>query len=117
MFLPNTYGILFAKTGRNRHGEAVFAEGKPVECGVVRLSRVQQPTSVRADSSASRGNAQEFAMSAAKILFPATVTIAIGDRFKIASYDLVVTAREPRLSISGDLDHFECDFGIYEEDE
>ena len=117
MFLPNTYGVLFSKTGRNRHGEPVFAEGKPVECAVVRLSRVQQPTSVRADSSASRGNASELAMSAAKILFPVSVTVAIGDRFKIASYDLVVTAREPRLSVTGDLDHYECDFGLYAEDQ
>ncbi len=78
--------------------------------------RPAEPTSVRSDSSASRGNAQELVMTNAKILFPAHVRIAIGDRFEIQSYDLGLVGREPRISVAGELDHLECLFALYGSD-
>jgi len=117
MFIPNTKGRLARKTGRTRQGEPIFGPFTTVECAIVRLSRLAGKTSVRADSSASRGNAEELTMSDAKILFPANSPIQIGDRFQIASYDLEVISREPRISMGGVLDHLECDFGIFTDEE
>lgn len=109
MFIPNNTGLLARNLGFNRYGEPSFGEAKTVECGVVHLGRVDQKTSVRTDSSATRGNADETLFNA-KILFPSYVVVSAGDRFVINGQKLRVTAIEPRYSVYGSLDHYEVDF-------
>lgn len=111
MFLPNTFGHLSSREGRNRYAEPVFGEPKRVECAVVRLREGIKATSVRADSSASRGSAEEI-VTDAKILFPQTVDAKIGDRFTIAGISLEIVSREIRIDVFGRVDHLECEMMV-----
>lgn len=111
MFRPNTKALLRRAGGRNVYGEQQVDAGQVVPCAVVHLNKKVQKTPVRADSSASRGNAEEF-VSVSKILFPAKVQLAIGDVLEIHGVRLRATAVEPRLDVPGRLDHFEVDFEI-----
>jgi len=114
MFVPNTTGVLRRQTGSNIYGEPTYGHPKTVPCGVVRLAIAAEATSVRTDSSASRGAADE-PEAVAKILFPANVDISIGDRFEIQTIILRCKKIEPRLAVTGKLDHWECDFDRWEE--
>ena len=109
MFIPNNFGILIKKIADNKYGEPIFSSGTNVPCGVVEIKADLKKTAIRTDSSASRGNADEI-VSIAMILFPAYVNIAVGDKFFIANVDLRVMMVEPRYSISGRLDHHQCQF-------
>lgn len=109
MFIPNNQGTLRRKIGTNVNGEALYGGPIPgVPCGVVHLNFSAEKTAVRADSSASRGNADE-PLHFAKILFPAIVKPALGDQFHIHGLSLEIAKSEPRFSIMGALDHYECD--------
>ena len=107
MFIPNRNGLLSRQIARNAYGEPTFAAAQSVACGVVRLERVDQKTSVRSDSSASRGNANEYVANAV-VLFPAAVEPKVGDKFEIEGLMLRITTRHPRIAVSGRLDHYEC---------
>lgn len=110
MFIPNNTCTLYrALSGHTEFGEATgFDEGTIVKCGVVRISQVNKKTSVRADSSASRGAADE-ASGKSVILFPNDVTLEVDDAVVIAGFLLEITGIEPRYRISGALDHYEVD--------
>lgn len=112
MFIPNQTGQLSRQLSRNAYGEPVFLPSQPVACGVVRLVRLDQKTSVRSDSSASRGNANEYVADAV-VLFPATVDPRIGDRFEFQGMTLRITTRHPRIAVSGKLDHYECGLEVW----
>jgi hypothetical protein len=103
--------MLLRKTARNIHGETVWADPIEVPCGVVHLKKTVQKSSVRTDSSASRGNAEEIVVSA-KILFPVYVEIEQGDRFEIMGFRLEAINIEPRNNVRGEHDHNEADFRI-----
>lgn len=109
MFIANNKGQLQAFSGFNSNAEPQFGPAKTVACGVVHLNKQVQKSTVRADSSGSRGAADEF-VSTTKILFPKTVSIATGYRFRIAGFTLKAIAVEPRYSVHGKLDHYEVDF-------
>jgi len=109
MFEPNLVGRLMKPVSRNVHAEVVY--GEPIQCpfGVVNMHIGAQKTSVRADSSASRGSADEMMAERAKILVPAYVDIQIGDRFECDEGFFMVAARHVRRSVLGTIDHYECD--------
>lgn len=108
MFIPNNSGELSLAVGFNVNGEPLFSIPARVPCAVVRLDAGIGKTSVRADSSASRSNAEEVVVKS-KILFPAHITISKGAHFSIAGMELRVVEIEPRYSVLGQLDHFEVD--------
>lgn len=109
MFIPNNTGMLSRRLSNNLYSEISYDTPIRVECGVVRMPVTAQQTSVRADSSASRGAADEIT-SNARILFTVNVSPQINDRFEIAGFKLRCVSREPRYSVAGILDHYECTF-------
>jgi hypothetical protein len=111
MFIPNTKGQLTRKLGRNIYGEPTYYPPITVPCGIVDNLEQLAKTPVRADSSASRGAAEETTATV-KILFPANVVIDKDDTFAIAGLSLRATAVQQRFSVFGDLDHKEVDFDI-----
>lgn len=114
MFVPNQTCSHIAKSGlRTRHGEPIFLDAVTVPCAVVRLEPSVQHTSVRADSSGSRANAEEVATNAT-ILFPAYVTVQNDDVIEIAGYRLEVKTVHPRFHVTGILDHYEIKAGSKE---
>ena len=113
-FFPNTFGNMRRLTGLNIHGEPSFGPVKQVECSVVKLIMDARKTTVRADSSASRGNAEETVI-VAKILFMPTAAPLIGDYFRIRNMPLRCILVHPRINVLGTLDHHECDFEHWDE--
>lgn len=113
MFIPNTTGKLYRRTGKDMHSEPTFAAARTVLCAIVHLNKATEKTAVRADQTASRGNAEQF-VSAAKLLFPANVVPVINDKFEIRGFTLRVIKVEPRLAVTGKHDHNEVDLAIWQ---
>ncbi len=113
MFAPNVIGMLSRIVSRDVHGRATFST--PSECpfGIVNLNVGAEKTVVRADSSASRGSADEVSTKAAKILVPPFVTIAIGDKFEFQGMTFKIASTHYRVSILGQVDHIECDMEMW----
>lgn len=112
MFTPNLVGKLFRASGYDNYGRPGFSDSF-VQCpfASVTLKKVAQKTSVRADSSASRGAADEI-VSNARILVPAYIVIEIGDEFEFDGNRFRVMTKHVRRSVFGRVDHIECDLGI-----
>ncbi len=108
MFIPNQHGTLEKMVGYDVNAEKAY--GVPIECpyGVVNMVIGAQKTSVRADSSASRGAADEIATTRSTILVPPYVGVSLNDRFiSREGYKFIVNMIHPRYSVSGVLDHIE----------
>jgi hypothetical protein len=112
LFKPNQRCQLRKQLGHNAYGEERLGEPSTLKCTVVRISSGGQKSSVRADSSATRGAAEEI-VSDAKILFEKNATIGVNDQVSIAGVLLRVISVEPRWDIRGNLDHLEVDFFIW----
>lgn len=108
MFRPNAIGALRRVVGRDVQNRETL--GPEIECpfAPVKLSRDVERTTVRADSSATRGQADEV-VSASKILVVAYVQPRLGDRFIYNGQTWKISAVHPRTSVAGVLDHYECD--------
>lgn len=112
MFEPNVVGKLRRVTGRDVHARATYSDPVDCPCGIVNLDIGADKTVVRADSSASRGSADEKSAQRAKILIANYVTVEIGDRFEFDGLAFVVKSKHVRRSIMGAVDHFECDMEL-----
>lgn len=111
MFSPNQTGMLYRQAARDVHGRVAFGAAYDCPFAVVNMLVSGQKTSVRADSSASRGAADEIAAQRAKILLPAYADPVIGDKFNFR-LDFRIISVHPRYSVSGALDHWECDLEV-----
>lgn len=112
MFEPNLVGELHRLTGRDVHARATYADPGPCAFGAVNLAVGAQKTSVRADSSASRGSADEIAAQRAKILVAPYIAVAIGDKFVYEGVNYQIKTVHVRRSILAYVDHFECDMEV-----
>lgn len=113
----NQSGKLTRKTGTSRRGEPLYADAaQTVRVDIVHLVGKIAPTSVRTDSSATRGNAEEMT-AAAKILFQVAANPKRGDRFVIHGIVLRIETVEPRIDTFGKLDHWETTLVLWDDDE
>lgn len=108
MFNPNNTCVLRKATATlDVRGERTYLPPKRgVPCAVVSLDLLIDKTSVRADSSGSRGRAEEQ-QGDALLLFPTYVTIANLDIVEVDGVTLEVISVFPRRNVLGQLDHFE----------
>lgn len=108
MFVPNnTCRLWKATTTLDIRGERSYLS--PVDniaCAVVSLDLLIDKTSVRADSSGSRGRAEEE-QGDGLILFPTYVSIDENDIIEVDGAVLEIISVFPRRSVLGVLDHFE----------
>ena len=112
MFKPNNLCRVKRATGtRSGRGVATYSDPVSVACSVVHLNPRVQKTSVRADSSATRGNAEER-VSDARLLFPITFKPKEADKIEFAGHVLEVTGVEPAYTALGRLDHYQVDCRI-----
>ena len=111
MFRPNQNGKLFKIMGRDVHSRPTY--GAPIVCqfAPVNLAVSTEKTNVRADSSASRGSADEL-ISTAKILIVPQVKPDFEDAFEFLDVRYRVIAVHPRYTVTGALDHYEVDLGV-----
>lgn len=106
-FTPNQAGILLRKLERRDiHGREFFAHGEPLALSVVRLSEMVEETSVRADSSASRG-AGDMEILQAKLLVGPMVKIKKGDVVKFRGILIEIESVHERFDVFGKPHHLE----------
>ena len=111
-FTPNMVGQIQRAIGNDIHGRALFSPATPCQFAVVNAKRQQEKTSVRADSSASRGSADEITTGLGRILVAKHQSIEIGDVFTFDGDSYDVNSKHVRRSVFGEIDHFECDLEV-----
>lgn len=113
MFRPNQTCIIRVASGRTDvYGQPLAANRVSEQCAVVRLVTTNQKSAVRADSSASRGNAKEL-VSDSIILLTKTTAADIDDLIDIAGMTFRVLSKHPRFSVGGALDHYEITASVW----
>lgn len=90
------------------YGGYKHLEPHGARCAVVRLVTGEDKTSVRADSSASRGHADEI-ITKSRLLFPPKTEIAVDDLVELLGIKLKVTDIQIRIAVSGVLDHLQVE--------
>lgn len=115
MFRPNVRAEIRGKVSRDLYGKATYGPATPVMVGIVGLNGFVDQTSVRADSSASRGSAEQEELQA-KILVSPQVQVDEGDIMDILGFSIEITAVQPRLNTQGILDHRELRARVHKED-
>lgn len=108
MFRPNQTALWSKQIGRDIHSREIFDEPRSIPIAVVELQRKVARTTVRADSSASRGAAEET-VAVTKILIDKMVEVSRDDRIELRGDLFRVVVTHPRFSVWGELDHFEVD--------
>lgn len=109
MFLPNRSCILRKKLKHyDAYGQAQFAQPITVRFALVRFDTKVQDTTVRADSSATRGNVKENQASG-RILIERRSKPFTGDLVTFDGKVFRIKEVEPRYNVLGKLDHYECD--------
>lgn len=108
MITPSVNCQIQSTKSKNLFGEEALSAKKEAWCCVVKLVSSSERTSVRADSSASRGAGDEI-VSSSRLLFLPVVKIEIGDKVTVAGLELLVSSIRHRFSVRGALDHFQVD--------
>lgn len=108
MFIPNLTCTIAKKTGYDSWGKPTYSAPVPATCSIIKLTEARDKTSVRTDSSASRGNAEEI-KSDARLLFPASTSVNKEDVVEVLTFKLSVTSVFPRVDVPGNLDHWQVD--------
>ncbi|SFJ50755.1 hypothetical protein SAMN03159338_1603 [Sphingomonas sp. NFR04] len=112
MFVPNARAEWLKKAAkRSITGKESFFAPQPIAISVVDLKDTSAHTSVRADSSASRGAAEQHEATA-KILAGKQFDVKCGDLLRVYGYTLEVSIVQPRADVMGRLDHLELDCHI-----
>ena len=106
MFRGNIPCTITRKKGYTVSGEQTFFAPVASRCSVVTLETKAQHTTVRADSSATRGFAEE-SVTEAKLLFGATTKLEIDDKITVDGLNVRVYRIFPRRTANGLLDHIE----------
>ncbi|WP_151708807.1 hypothetical protein [Acinetobacter brisouii] len=116
MFRPNLNCTVQGKGGSDVYGMPIHGAKTKERCAVVKKVLRNAKTSVRADSSASRGNARE--MEADVVILVRVTTVAeldaiidaAGERFRVMT-------KHGRYAISGQLDHYELGCTYWNEED
>lgn len=116
MFRPNVRAKASKLQGTSVYGKREYSDWFSVDIGIVKLEKSSSKTSVRTDSSGSRGSAREI-LADARILLPSYTNLNTGDRLQIHGMLLTVESITPRYSVMGHFDHWQVDCSIYYEGE
>lgn len=112
MFRPNQSCVIHHASGKTDvYGMPKVSTKVSERCAVVMLNVKNEKSAVRADTSASRGNAREFEVDA-ELLLTKNTAASIDDMIEILSVKLRVMAVFPRHDLQGRLDHYQvkCSF-------
>lgn len=113
MFVPNVAcTIVSMDSPTDLYGQPTEQARVNTMCGVVRLEIGILKTSVRADSSASRGQAIER-VAQSRLLFEPATKIKPNDRVIVNGFTLEVESIYPRHAIQGELDHWQVDLNLW----
>lgn len=109
MFRPNTYCYVYQRSDE-QDAYAQFTYSQPIKtpCSVTQMDLKVAKTSVRADSSASRGRAEEE-IGMARLLFLPNAVLREGDIVTIDGNALEVMRIFQRHDVNGKVDHLQVD--------
>lgn len=93
-------------SGFDVYGKPAFGVAFNEPCAVVVARGEQQNTTVRADSSQSRGHGDEFT-STHKILLSGETRVKLGDQITLRGRLIRVMTMHDRYDVGGTIDHFE----------
>ncbi len=106
MFLPNQNCRIQLSSGKTDvYGQPTPSTFVRERCTVVKLVITNEKSSIRADSSASRGNAMELEAESV-ILLPKTTKARIDDIIEVENCKLRIMGLSPRRDLQGRLDHY-----------
>lgn len=108
---PQIQARLYVHTGTDLYGEPSYRGPRVIGVGVVRLHMGSKITSVRADSSATRGGSSEQ-IADAVLLFEAKDAPNLSDRVEVSGFRLKVIGFQPRYDLMGNLAHWQVDLMI-----
>lgn len=112
MFTPNLVGYVESISGFDIYGAPQVGPMRKIQFAQVNMRRKAGKTTVRADSSASRGAADEIRTDLGRILVARHERIEIGDIFTFDGDSYDVVSRHVRRSVTGEIDHYECDLEV-----
>jgi hypothetical protein len=113
MFRANQNCRVQLASGKNDvHGQPIPGRFIPERCAIVKLIVINEKSSVRADSSATRGNARELEAESV-ILLPPTTQARIDDIIIVSGFQLRIMAMQPRYDVGGRHDHFEVNAAMW----
>lgn len=107
MLNANNTCQIYSRSGGDVYGQSSLASTPVTErCCVIRLERKLEPTTVRADSSGSRGHGDEMTLGS-RLLLDARTVARLGDQISVAGVLLRVTGMNPVFdAVSGEMDHY-----------
>jgi hypothetical protein len=113
MFKPNQ--VCTIKTASSKvdvYGQPQHSIPYKERCAVVKMHIQSQETSVRADSSASRGAARELVADVVVLLGPNTKA-QIDDMIIVAGNTLRIMSKHAQFNLAGSVDHFEITADVW----
>lgn len=111
MFRPNQKARLARVVSRDLHAREIYSDPVVIDIAVISLETSATKTTVRADSSASRGSAEETVVDG-KILVSPLLMVQRGDRVEILGTQYGVATIHPRFDVWGKHDHQEIDLQV-----
>jgi len=111
MFRPNLSCVVYTNLSNDIYGKPSLSGAVNERCAIVSKTLSSVKSTLRADTSASRGNARE-AHADVHILLTANTKAKINDVIEVSGTKIQVTKMEERRSLLGRVDHYEA-IGIY----
>lgn len=112
MFRANQYCRLQLSSGNDVYGQPLPFIYRKERCAVVKLVLTSTRSTVRADSSATRGNARELQAQSIILLSPRTHA-HINDIIEIGDVRLRIEGIFARHDVLGRLDHYEINAAVW----
>ena len=108
MLRPHTACTVTPTRGYDVYGQPALGVPYATQCAIVKIQSRHDKPAVRADSSASRGYADEATVDA-RLLFTPETPVQKGDRLELLGMSLRVIEVMPRINLFGKLDHNQVD--------
>lgn len=113
MFRSNNTCTIKTSSGKTDvYGKPLPGNAYREACAIVKLEIKSQKSAVRADTSATRGNAREL-IADSLILLSKDTRGEIDDVIVVAGYELRILTKQPRFSTTGVLDHYEITASVW----
>lgn len=103
--------LIHSVSGFDQFGQPKDIDTVKELVAVVKFNITAQHSTVRTDSSATHGRAQEERADVVLLFSPKTIT-KIGDRITMLGHDLRVSGMFPRFTVGGKLDHYQVEASI-----
>lgn len=98
--------------GADIYGREGLCAAKAGMCAVIKLTDGSEKTSVRTDSSATRGYGEEI-IADARLLFLPNVSLFPNSQVTVGDIVLRVVSVRQRIDLDGRLDHYQVDLDVW----